>query len=212
MISVGLQPRHSSLILSEALISSKQDCFWLAMVLTSSSDSRSCWRSSSIFLVFSSMSSSNETSSDLASSSSEGSQSANSFATATRFSCSCFSDSCLRSISGTTEAKSSSFFVRSSSSAAIPSAIFTSPSLRPSCSFIRHSYHMALLRRRACVLTFLNWLSMMILKSGDADMYSRNSGGFSSNVSDSISRTIRLPSEIYFLSSRQDYGGRVSVV
>lgn len=69
---------------------------------------------------------------------------------------------------------------------------------------MRHSYHIALLSNRACVLTFLNWLSMSILKSGVADMYSRNRGGLSSNVSDSISLTMLRPSEMYFFSSRHD--------
>ncbi len=45
--------------------------------------------------------------------------------------------------------------------------------------FIRHSYHMALLSSRACVLTFLNWVSISTLKSGDDDIYSWRSGGFS---------------------------------
>ena len=41
-------------------------------------------------------------------------------------------------------------------------------------------------------------------------MYSRNSGGFSSNVSDSISLTMRRPSEMYFFSSRHDWIGSIS--
>lgn len=76
--------------------------------------------------------------------------------------------------------------------------------MSPSCNFMRHSYHMALLSSLAWVLTFLNWLSINTLNSGEAVKYSRNSGGFSSKVSVSISRTMRRPSEMYFFNSRHD--------
>jgi hypothetical protein len=48
-------------------------------------------------------------------------------------------------MSGKTDDKSSCCFANSLSSLSMPSAVLRRPSFRPSCSFMRHSYHMALL-------------------------------------------------------------------
>jgi hypothetical protein len=207
LISSDDHPLHSSRILSDSRISSRYCCFCWVRVSTLCVDSSSSRRSSASFLVFSAMLWSTAVSSARASSSSCGSQSASSRATSSRFSFSSSRASRRLIMSGRTDERSSCCLASSLSSSSMPCAVLRRPSLRPSCNFMRHSYHIALLSSLAWVLTFLNWLSIKTLNSGDAVMYSRKRGGFSSKVSVSISRTMRRPSEMYFFNSRQDCVG-----